>query len=229
MANALPGHLRDLDQRPINLKDQPAPPHSGTIHLVEDIEDRAALLAITTVALAVFAPLSALAIFAPFTETFGPALGAGSGGGRNGAGRRCCRLSACGHQMFEFSSVKPHAAAGGTHVELDPRARHGLHGTVVIGAEKKRHGPVPSKEERRDAAAGETASGLNVLRPTSPRRPWDRRSQRGPVRIADMVSERAWRKNMASVRRWSKAKELWRVPSPPLDLRPIGGAVDGNR
>ena len=160
MANVLPGHLRDLDQRPINLKDQPAPPHSGTIHLVEDIEDRAALLAITTVALAVFAPLSALAIFAPFTETFGPALGAGSGGGRNGAGRRCCRLSACGHQMFEFSSVKPHAAAGGTHVELDPRARHGLHGTVVIGAEKKRHGPVPSKEERRDAAAGGTASGL---------------------------------------------------------------------
>jgi transposase-like protein len=34
MANALPGHLRGLDQRPINLQDRPAPAHSGTTHLV---------------------------------------------------------------------------------------------------------------------------------------------------------------------------------------------------
>ena len=33
MANALSGHLRGLDQRPVNLQDQPAPPHSGTTHL----------------------------------------------------------------------------------------------------------------------------------------------------------------------------------------------------
>src|SRR3546814_19926982 len=32
MANALPGHLRGVDQRPVNLQDQPAPSHSGTTH-----------------------------------------------------------------------------------------------------------------------------------------------------------------------------------------------------
>jgi hypothetical protein len=33
MANPISGHLRGLDQTPVNLQAQPAPPHSGTIQL----------------------------------------------------------------------------------------------------------------------------------------------------------------------------------------------------
>src|ERR1700693_4789963 len=40
MAKALSGHLRDLDQGPINLQDQPAPPHSGTTHLEQLFEEQ---------------------------------------------------------------------------------------------------------------------------------------------------------------------------------------------
>ena len=38
MANALPGDLRCLDQRPINLQDRSAPAHSGTTQLGPDVE-----------------------------------------------------------------------------------------------------------------------------------------------------------------------------------------------
>ncbi len=97
------------------------------------------------------------------TETAGPGLWARSLGGRRGAGRRAGVLGACRHQVFEFSPVQPHAAAGGAHVELDPGALHGLHGAVVIGAKKKRHERVPSKEERRNAATGDPASRLKTV------------------------------------------------------------------